>query len=454
MATTDHPLVMDLGNVRGLSVYEEWLKQEGNEGKSFQEFLEEISNYAIDLNVTEDVEQDNPAVVTSRGVWNKLNELGMFDDGPKPWNKIPGSSAVAVREYSLGDPIAPDPEDENDDTEDISEWIDSQAGTNNVWTLSPDPGDEWHIDNNATVGRLLRIDLPDAAALGVRVRVVFSASGDAASCADPTIVTGGVILLGETAPSTVAAVAIDFTMGKNGWVAIHHYLAASATPEPVVQNNTAKIVYSGANRSATSGTSYTTTVNWTGTGTKSATLRTDIFRKLCGVAPFRGWTTSKTGSTVTHANGATVSLSAGQTLTLYPLYTETATTVNLGRTTTGTISAKGTGTQITTTTDLGSYTFKPASYASGFKGDAYKIKIYGYLKNKQTQHSAHLYYQIDSGSWVELAAAANNTSDTQIKTVSLSGTANHTISFKGTHTAKTTTASSEYRCYVSQMLVS
>lgn len=452
MPTTDHPLVLDLGKVTGLSVYEEWKLIEGNENKTFDEFLEELAKLGIDITITDDVEEDNPDAVSSRGVWNALNELGLFDETTrKPWLRIPGSSSVNVHEYSLGDAMAPDPEDPDDQTEDITDWMAETDGVSDSWTLTPDPGDEWHIDNNATAARILRIVLPDDAAVGTRVRVAFSASGEATTCGDPTIVTGGVMLLGETAPASIAAVFIEFTMGKNGWLAVHHYLAATTTPP--VQNNTAKIVYSGANRLATNGTTYTTTVTWTGTGGKTANLRTDIFRKFEGIAPFKGWTTSKTGSTVTHTDGQTVTLTANQTLTLYPLYTETGKSVKLGRTTTGTISATGSGSQVTTTTDLGTYTFKPASYASGFKGDAYTITIYGYLNNNNTNHSAHLYYKVDSGSWVELAAAANNSTDTQRKTVSLSGTANHTVSFKGTHTAKSGKASSDYRCYIETMTV-
>ena len=442
MPTTDHPLLLDLGEVRGLSVYQEWLTIEGNEGKTFQEFLEEIADLGIQIRVTNVVEEDNPDAVSSGGVWDKLYELGLVGGNP---SANPGSSATSVLGYTLGDPLTPD------EGTDLSPWIDSEEGTNNVWTLSPAPGQEWHVDNGGTAAKALTVALPDDAPFGSRVNVFFRPDGSINECADVTITAGGVVVMGGTAPSTIGGVALECVMSQFGWIVVRHY--ADGESEATIVTKAAKIVYSGANRASTASTIYTTNVSWTGSAeTKSATLRTDIFRKLYGKAPFRGWTTSKTGSTVTHNDGATVSLSDEQTLTLYPLYSATDVAVNLGKTTDGSITVAANASAKTET--VGTYTFSPTSYVTGFKGEAYNVKIYGYIAS-ENNHTSRLQYRIDSGEWTticERTTAGSSASST--KTASLSGTGSHSVSFRVFQDSGTARCTSTYRCYVSAMTIS
>ena len=123
----------------------------------------------------------------------------------------------------------------------------------------------------------------------------------------------------------------------------------------------AKIVYSGANRKGTASTSYTQTVHATSTGSYSATLNKTYFRKLYNLAPFKGWTTTKSTSasvTQNYADGASVTLTEGQTLTIYPIYTATDKAVNQGQTSNITVSTSAGGSDKSTTKSGNSGTFR------------------------------------------------------------------------------------------------
>lgn len=360
MATTDHPLVIDLGKVRGLSAYEQWLTIEGNEGKSFDDFLRYLASLiGLDIDTTDTVTEGDTALITSGGVWTALRNLGLFDEDGG------GSAhAASAKSYVLGDQITPA------DGEDLSPWI---SASGSVWTLAPNEGQEWFIRNGGDTSRTLTVSLPDSAMLGAHIRVHFEPSGSA-TCSEITIQSGGMKLFGEATPATIGGVTLFCTMGEAGWVVIRHY--ATNSTGPVATERHARIVYSGANRSATASTSYTATVAWTGdAATKTSTLRKDIFRKLYNTASFRGWTTSKTGTSVVYADGATVTVSDNQTLTLYPLYTESATVVSAaadalwGGTTAGTREFFQTA-----------LTFKPSSYISGFKEGTVKVRVWGQVR--------------------------------------------------------------------------
>ena len=243
-------------------------------------------------------------------------------------------------------------------------------------------------------------------------------------------------------------------MSKYGWIVIRHYASGSETATIVTK--TASIVYSGANHASLASSTYKTNVAWSGdpstiASTKSATLRTDVFRKLYGTANFRGWTNSKTGTTVTHADGATVSLSNGQTLTLYPLFSSTDVNVNLGKTTEGAISTEAGASAKTET--IGTYTFKPGSYVSNFKGEAYKIKIYGTIRS-ENNHISRLEYNVDSGSWTTLCSQSGSSSGSDTKVVSLSGTGSHTVAFRAYQDSGSQRCKSYFRCYISKMTIS
>lgn len=432
MATTDHPLALDLGKVTGLSVFEEWKLIEGNEDKTFDDFLDELADRGYAANVSNVVEQDNWNPVSSGGVWDKLAELGLVDERPP---QAEGTPASEVLSYSLGDSPAP-------------EEIDSAAGVGGTWTLTPREGQEWHVDNGGTAANALTVALPDGASIGSRVTVFFRPDNSLSECADVTVSAGGVLIGGDETPETVGGVVVEATMSKFGWIVLRHYVAG----DPSIGTNSYRIVYSGANRASTESVSYTSVVSWSdGAATKSATLRTDVFRSLYGIAPFAGWATSPTGTTAAYADGATVSLGDGQTLTLYPLYSATDRAVNLGKTTDGQIStAAGASSK---TESVGSYTFNPASYVSGFAGEAYSIKLYGTISS-ENNHTSRVEYKVDAGSWATLCertAAGSSASDT--KAVQLSGTGSHTIQFRVFQDSGTQACKSTYRCYVSAITV-
>ena len=414
MATTDHPLVLDLGRVTGKSVFEEWKLVEGNENKTFDDFILELANLGFDINVANVVEEGNENAVSSDGVWNKLAELGLID---KPPQKASGSAATDVLQYSLGSDPAPDE-------------IDEAAGVEGVWTISPSEGQEWHIDNAGTAERSLAVVLPDGASVGSRVSVFFRPDNSISECADVTISAGSVLVGGETPPQTIGGVVIEATMGAFGWIVVRHYVEGET--EVVIVTKSYQIVYSGANRASTASTSY-------------------IFRKLYGVAPLVGWTPSPSGTSVSYNDGETVSRGGGQTLTLYPLYAATDKSVNLGKTTDGTIqTAAGASSK---TDSVGPYTFNPVSYVPGFKGEPYTIKIYCKISSPNN-HRSYVEAKVDNGNWTLVAdrTAAGSTDDGMV-TCNLSGTGSHTIYFRVFQEAGTAICTSTYRCYVSAMTI-
>lgn len=438
MATSDHPLVLDLGRVTGKSVFEEWKLVEGNENKTFDDFIHELADLGFDINVANVVEEDNENAVSSGGVWSKLAELGLLDKPPK---KVPGTAAEDVLQYSLGSDPAPDE-------------IDAAAGVEGVWTLSPSEGQEWHIDNAGAAERSLTVVLPDGASIGSRVSVFFRPDNSIAECADVTISAGGVLVGGETPPQTIGGVVIEATMSAFGWIVVRHYIAGET--EVVIVTKTYRIVYSGANRASTASTSYSSVISWSGAegeipDTKSTALRTDIFRNLYGVAPFVGWTTSPSGTSVSYNDGATVSRGDGQTLTLYPLYASTDKGVNLGQTTDGTIqTAAGASSK---TDSVGPYTFNPASYVSGFNGEPYSIKIYCQIYSGN-DHRSYVQAKVDNGSWVTVCDRTTaKSSDSGTTVCPLSGTGSHTVYFRVFQEAGTKICTSKYQCYVSAMTI-
>ena len=215
----------------------------------------------------------------------------------------------------------------------------------------------------------------------------------------------------------------------------------------------AKIVYSGANRKGTASTSYTQTVHATSTGSYSATLNKTYFRKLYSLAPFKGWTTTKSTSasvTQNYADGASVTLTEGQTLTIYPIYTATDKAINYGQTTDAKITTTAGGSDATANK---SYTVTMSSYASGYTaGDPYNLTVYGYLDNHNST-TTHMYYSKDSTT-VNTSLATKTGTGTASGTKAVSGTtAAPVIRFRITLAAGSGARISYYKCYISKITI-
>lgn len=214
----------------------------------------------------------------------------------------------------------------------------------------------------------------------------------------------------------------------------------------------AKIVYSGANRGSTSSTSYTTTVHASSTGVYATqTLRKDIFRKLYNLAPFKGWTTTKSTSasvTQNYADGASVTLTEGQTLTIYPIYTATDKAVNQGQTSNITVSTSAGGSDKSTTK---SFTTTVSSYVSGYTaGDPYTVHVYGYASsgNSGTFRTS---YKLNSGSYVTIVSVSG-TSNSATKTFNNS-VASFTITYQFYCKAGSGNRKGTYKGYVSKITI-
>lgn len=213
----------------------------------------------------------------------------------------------------------------------------------------------------------------------------------------------------------------------------------------------AKIVYSGANRKGTASTSYTQTVHATSTGSYSATLNKTYFRKLYNLAPFKGWTTTKSTSasvTQNYADGASVTLTEGQTLTIYPIYTATDKAVNQGQTSNITVSTSAGGSDKSTTK---SFTTTVSSYVSGYTaGDPYTVHVYGYASsgNSGTFRTS---YKLNSGSYVTIVSVSG-TSNSATKTFNDS-VASFTITYQFYCKAGSGNRKGTYKGYVSKITI-
>lgn len=390
-----------------------------------------VNDVAVNLNLTNAVEQGNEKAVTSDGVWSKLNELGLL---------TPPETADTFQ-YTLGDSTTPE------GGIDVSDWIDDSGAATNNWILSPDASQNWHIDNGGTVGRGLTVALPQQADVGAHIAVFFRPSGQASTCADVTI-SNNVMVVGDATPETIGGVTLECTMSAFGWIVERHY-AITAAPATTY---TAKIIYSGANRKATGKTSFTETVTWTDTddSARTKTLSTSYFRRLCGKAPFKGWTTSKTGNTVIYADGATVTLNPNQTLTLYPLYEATSVAVNLGMTSTFsfTIPAKG-GDR---TERHKNFVFKPTDAIPGFCGDKYKLEIYGYVYTGNHKY-CEVGYSIGTGEDKRIAYTDGLTASNATVTIEKEGSSNLTFNFYGFAKDGTAAVTASFKAYVKSMTI-
>lgn len=228
-------------------------------------------------------------------------------------------------------------------------------------------------------------------------------------------------------------------------------LTCTATWEKIP---TATIVYSGANRQATSATSYTQTLTGTaGATTVTGTINNTYFRSLYGIAAFKGWTTTKSTSStvaVTHNGGASVTLNDGATLTLYPVYTPTDKAINYGQTTDAKIATTAGGSNATANK---TYTVTMSSYASGYKaGDPYQLTVYGYLDNHNNSTS-NVYYSKDSTT-VSTSVVSKTGTGTANATKTVSGTnAAPVIRFRITLNSGSGARTSYYKCYISKITI-
>ena len=206
-----------------------------------------------------------------------------------------------------------------------------------------------------------------------------------------------------------------------------------------------------ANRKGTASTSYTQTVHATSTGSYSATLNKTYFRKLYNLAPFKGWTTTKSTSasvTQNYADGASVTLTEGQTLTIYPIYTATDKSVNHGQTSDITVSTTAGGSDKSTTK---SFTTTVSSYVSGYTaGDPYTVHVYGYASsgNSGTFRTS---YKVGSGSYVTIVSVSNSTNNAT-KTFNNS-VASFTITYEFYCKAGSGNRKGTYKGYVSKITI-
>lgn len=318
---------LDLGSVFGLSAYELWLTIEGNEGKTIEEFWEWLRSGLV--NITDAVEEGNPDVVTSNGVWvfvtNLINQLkGEQESGQ---GETVNSNILDICVYSLRDPLEVTQDDEvvydytdRLSSEEVEAPVSGESDGEYAWTLTPLPGQSWIIDNACHEDDTLEIELPDGAPIGSRIDVSFVATkdGDAdTTCSDVAISGTGVLVTLDEAPESIKGIIMSCTMGKYGWQVERHYIDSE---QHVVKKPSITVIYSGNNYKATADRNYTTTYTGTaGQSTVSFTPRTDIFQNLYG-SPRIGWTTQINGRTA-----QTISAQAdGTVLTLYPVYQTTS----------------------------------------------------------------------------------------------------------------------------------
>jgi hypothetical protein len=207
----------------------------------------------------------------------------------------------------------------------------------------------------------------------------------------------------------------------------------------------AKIVYSGANRKVTNGTTYTQTVHATSTGSYSATLNKTYFRKLYNKATFKGWTkTNSTSATVTqnYSDGATVSLTEGQTLTIYPIYNKNTTSLTLGQTS---------NLDVNSTTTNKTYTFTTSSYISGYTaGDPYTINIYGYVSDHNNGTSSNVKVSLAGASATTVCNGKGTASSTNSATITSATKTAASMSVKFTFYSS---KHSEFKGYVSGVTI-
>lgn len=435
MAT--HPITLDLGPVIG---------PEGPEGPAPSA---EAIRQAVADSTTSIVEKDSPALVTSGGVYDAITSgiqiAEEVDEG--------GSGLVTAALLYRALLRAVQAEIITEDT-----------------AISPAVNTENHYASVGTSPNRLTITYPAIAAPGDQILVTLRAgeqteemasAGEAAASTVALSVASSVrVALEKEIPEDAWALKLRAVFGNGAWLV---HVTQYAAPEGWSGGSgssggtpaRATIVYSGANHASIASSSYPTSVE-PGVASK---LATDVFRKLYGVAPLRGWATSAAADApLVYADGASVTLAAGQTLTLYPLFTPTDKAVSLGQTAEKTISTTAGGSD---KTDDIPVDFYPGRYLSGYKGEPFKLKLYATIKSSQGGISRVSYKHTETNpvSICERSAANEEKSGTVTLSFgacdpSEAATRHHMLHFYAYQNAGTGARTSTYRAYISAMVIS
>ena len=364
--TTAHPLVLDLGDIRGLSAFEEWKATQG-EDVTWDDFLEAIRNghptaeeIAAALHLEDKLDNEpvegSENLVTSGGVWSAIQTAlsgggGGGDDG--------------------------------------HDWKLVSVGSTLLYDVEPNTRVRFAATADSSV---LTLKFPDSAADGETFRC-FAAAKSSGTNVTVTIDSENVPILITSARSTTSkSIAVQATYVDHKWFVLVFSLATWYDP----QNCTCRVAYSGANKAGTTGKTYTET--------KAAdiafTLSKSYFRSLYG-ATFKNWNTKGDGSGTTYTDGQRVTLQENQTLTLYPQYNAGSKSVSVGYTTAHSISTSGGGNSKTETFTV---SFTPASYVSGYKEATIQIQIYGTISSGN-DHVSRISYRVISF-WKHSAATS------------------------------------------------
>lgn len=434
---------INLGRVTGKSAYEEWLLQDGNEGKSFDAFLEDISGpqgspgptgpaptmeeitdafqLVVDASPNEN-EGSDARTVSSEGIYKAFFEgFGAQDDVLEGSLRFVTSGAVARKIKELS-PISSSA---------------SFESISSSYTLEvPSSGGAFYYLATAESAKLT-FRLPSSASEGTSASCLFSLNTSEISSGaqiDVVVSEGGILLMeGTTEVDNAYAFVVEGIFRSGAWfVNVHSYLPKTG----VEIRRLATILYSGANRSLTESSSVAEAINLL----TENTFSTDAFGALYGVAPLSGWTTDINGSDVEYGLGATIPegiVEEGQTLTLYPVYTETAITAN--KTVINNATANGNGAYTT-----GTATILP-EVSGGYQEDTVSFKVYWTVYNANQDNST-VAYKIGSGSYTTIASnSSKGTYTGELWINNATAGATLTVRVGGSSTVRTTVKITSYK---------
>ena len=410
--TTAHPLVLDLGDIRGLSAFEEWKATQG-EDVTWDDFLEAIRN-------------GHP---TAEEIAAALHLEDKLDNEP-----VEGSENL-VMSGGVGSAIQTAIGARGSD--DGTDWKLVSVGSTLLYDVEPNTRVRFAATADASV---LTLKFPDSAADGQTFRC-FAAAKSSATNVTVTIDSENVPILITGARTTASkSIAVQATYVDHKWYVLVFSLATWYDP----QNSTCRVVYPGANKAATTGKTYTET-KAAGIG---FALSKSYFRSLYG-ATFKNWNTKADGTGSTYTDGQNVTLQENQTLTLYPQYNAGSKSVAVGYTTDHSITTSGGG---SSKTETFSVSFTPASYVSGYKESTIQIQIHGSISSGN-DHVSRVSYRVGtSGSWTTLCSQSGCNTGSGTKTLTIPGNKATTIQFQVYQEPGSKQCKSTYRAYISKVL--